>query len=476
MGGMNLFTSLGVNMEFNQNTGLNKEEFNYFKNEIYLRKKYSNLFPYAKAVFDSAIDLSPENFEEILGRISRTSARFSNNVHSGLAASTERDFHDSKDRLKFYHSVLVGGRELDVLSNRKKNIYEVLEKIKSDGKDNIKYFLQLDDEVNLDKSFAYNKISPELKLLFKDSKDNIGTNYGYDFIHVRFDLPQEFYNDYANAVLKESYIHEILHSMAFCEMGALFPTKTVVDYGKSKMIPLISAEEFGYYDKIYSKRGAEVFNIYDVVFDENFNSKLKIKKVDILNMLKEEAVVENWANDIAESVGVFDKLKENDIIYQQDYGTLPYIAGMFNIVCNNEWRNQHITGVKGEKCDLKDAERMDSLFRKYYLSYGKSRYSVDLSLNKEGIDKVVKSMSDIVQFCDKKYKTLLEDDKLSDKQIEKYKYNRYMFINMDSTSKFIDSQSVKLENSEMIYNLRDGIYKEFKMEKYSNSEQEVQTF
>ena len=42
---MNLFTSLGVNMEFNQNTGLNKEEFNYFKNEIYLRKKYSNLFP-----------------------------------------------------------------------------------------------------------------------------------------------------------------------------------------------------------------------------------------------------------------------------------------------------------------------------------------------------------------------------------------------------------------------------------------------
>ena len=97
MGGMNLFTSLGVNMEFNQNTGLNKEEFNYFKNEIYLRKKYSNLFPYVKAAFDSAIDLSPENFEEILGRISRTSARFSNNVHSGLAASTERDFHDSKD-------------------------------------------------------------------------------------------------------------------------------------------------------------------------------------------------------------------------------------------------------------------------------------------------------------------------------------------------------------------------------------------
>ena len=452
---------------------MTKEEFDFFKNDIALRKKFSNLYPFVKMIYDEVVDVMPETDWMLLGRLNKTNAKYSKNVTVDLSDGTMRRPFETVFGIDFQRSVFMGMYELEKMSSRTGNANDIYQKIKSAENENVNFFLRLNDSANLD-NIQTSAISEDIIRHLKLEKDKIGTNEDYYFLHARQYMPQRYYDTYIKAMKKESFIHEILHALAYCEIGALefknFDPDVDDEYDfdiagnldKIETYPAFSFKDFQLDDFMYVQNGADIAFVSIADFTENMSIGFRPLFNNFVANLKEEAIVENWASEMADKFGVFAELDKNNIVYERDYGTIPFVAGMFNIACDNEWKSQHIYGIKGLNCDMQDVNKMDELFANYLSCFYKDIRKFDITLDEKDVPKVVSAMTDIVKFCDKKVQDKIACSQISKEDQEKYRFNRYMFTNMDATSKFICTQGVRMENNNVIYQLQKEIGNQFR--------------
>ncbi len=245
--------------------------------------------------------------------------------------------------------------------------------------ENLNYFFALDNDRNLSTVKALNT-SEVLKKI--DETDNL-----------------EKINEVNNAInkytVRESFIHEMLHCM--------IDLKECVRENNENSIT------------VFFKQGGKVELSQELVRDA-FDRGTWNKKQPVYNMVnryREEGVVEDWANDIAENLGFCDELKSFYLVPTLSYGALPYIAGMYNAVSNGELRNQHMTGNVGEKTPAGEVEQFDKLFNDFMLTLLGEPQNAKVDLEKLDYIESAKSLVNIIKFCDEKFENLLKTKSLN---------------------------------------------------------------
>ncbi len=459
---------------------MTKEEFDFFKNEIVLRRKFSSLYPFVKSVYGEITAIMPEMDRMILDRLNKTNAKFSPKMADPTWSDfTNRRPYETSFGIDFQRSVFLGRYELERMSNRIGEEKALNQKIKSMEKGNINFFMRFGDSANLDK-IETSQISGDIIKHLKLEKNKIGTNEDYLFIHTNQHMPLRYYDNYIKAVKRESFIHELLHALAYCEMGRIefenFDANfdDAIDFdvasslNKIDTMPLYSFKELELDDFVFLQNGADIESVFVTDLLDFGGVGLVPVYNSYTSHLKEEAIVEGWASEIAEKCGVFDDLDRNNIVYERDYGTLPFIASMFNIACDEEWKVQHIKGMKSLRCEMQDANKMDELFSNYISCFFKDKNKIEANLEETDIPKIISAMKDIVLFCDEKVKDKIAYGEISKEDEEKYRFNKYMFTNMDATSKFLDSQGAKIENKSALYLLKNKMHNEFRTSESRN--------
>lgn len=393
----------------------NKREKFLFENSAYLRLKFGYCYPFLKEIYSQVIDCSVEERDEILKRLEKTKIEYVD-----------------KSNQKYF----------DVFTNRSL--------IVNDGKIELerKVFITKDEEFNAllgCKTKRKAKISSSLfEFVYDDSKivDNfkmlkqknkIQQQFIHQYINNRT-IPLYLKSQYNKALVEQNFIHQLLHAVSYASVEKFDDNNSDISFKKF----------VNYDDKLSVKFGVEQVGVFGVKFvkDTDLVDDVVLLHNEFINQFKEESIVEKWANEISNNLGVFDKLYKEGIVDVTDYGTLPFIEGMFNVVNNGEWRNQYITGRFAEKCSIEDAVEMDKLFKNYVLSIV-DKNNNDFFDNDINLNNLIDCMVEIIDYCDSKFTKLVQENKLSEKQKQDFIEDRYMFLNSDNTINLIMGLSVQ---------------------------------
>ncbi len=449
---------------------LTDEEFSFFKNELAMRRRFGNYYPYVKLMFDKMVELSPDTKQDILERLKKATAKFTTRGSDFFPLDiTINELIVNNSKLEFFNSIFLRKYDYEILklnnTHQKTDCVIDFEKMKQEG---IDFFMSLGDDVNLMDIRKKDSLSREVKAVLLGQKKKIGTSREVK-LDYGVELPEEFHEIYGKMFNRIAFVHEMLHASAYCEMGTLvsMPNR-YCNFGKYRTKTISNFNEIDLKDLVYLKRGADINSVmrYAVKKDE---IEKKFELIDFFGLLKEEAVVENWSTEIAEDE-ILGDLNKNNMIYYYGYGVVSAVAGMFDVVNNGEWRTQLITGQKGLRASYDDVIKMDELFENYLHSIRHNRYKEGYEIKSRNAKSVADALLEIAGYCDEKFEALAKENKLSDKQKERYNYNRYWLGCFNSTYCTIHSNNKKKQNKKALYKIKDEIYKNFKMEKYSSRE------
>ena len=375
---------------------LNEKEKEFFEDEKFLKKRYSQYYFLLEPLFKELIKFNPKQRERILYDLKCTKVSCNNqNMHS--QASTIRIFEVPK-----------GFTSLVLIQNKRYNQkLQLVNPTDEEIENAIKFYYNLSDNDNLNNIVVDRHTENFLRKYIDLAKLEKEVDSSAQTILKTKIIPEKILSEYHKQAMRTAYIHEMLHALAH---------KKICYVEDNKFVKINNIQNKKNDSKLCIFYGANPY-IYLVKFDNEF----EVREFDNHSMYKEEAIVEDWAVDMLREMGGFKKLeKEYYTTLHCTYSVINYLAGLINIAFNGEWRNQLLTGNFGEKVDLKVSNELNNLFDNFIISIIGKKHNTEYFCKDINAKQVCKSWIDLIRYCDEEYLKLLKNNQLSLSQQEKY--------------------------------------------------------
>lgn len=312
-------------------------EMKFFENKKLLRKKFGIHSEIIRPYFNEIVSYTPSREREIFDKLRGTTIRYTTNENMCDADGYTERMNVGKH---YANGVVLSNSDYidNALYNRKGEWLRDRTEDEIVGEACERYF----GENTQNHDGLLNRILKKLqhnKLNIQDELNTVAT--------------------YAKDSHRLTAVHELNHCMAhkkvfFVPKGA--EIKTFADVCRLAVKP--DKKNKKNFDIVFTYGEANV-----TVYEFGKNGKLSPKARPFASVLKEEAIVEDWAREITAKLGLMQmSLNEYDKAQTfAEYRPFNYIVGMWNMISNNELRKRFLGGVVNDRATDEFNKKFDKL-------------------------------------------------------------------------------------------------------------------
>ena len=380
-----------------------KKEEKFFADDARIRHKLGTYGWIAKPMYRELISAYPAERERLFDSLQHTFVKLDNIDNSddmGTSSQTRAYTGRTYDLdMKVVNNIVMQSKHFD----QDFNLVDYTDEEKQRA---FEYLLSMDNGVNLD------KFKPTAEQL---DERNIFTKYAGEYLQnehnylIDREIPEDILAEMDKVGGRQSFIHEMLHAYAKEDMFKY-------DLGNYAEYP---NKDLWAHDLRYLERVGSMFQTYFAWDDEHCSFAYQS---NMYQKYKEESIVDEWSCDMAEKFGFFDKLNfDYHCNYEYPYVMLTAVGGIFDVIGNGEWRNELLTGKRGEKLDLAELEKMETVYFDFVSALLANEHIDDPKFEDVIAPQLASAWIRLLDYCDNRFNELLDLDLLTQEQI--YRYN-----------------------------------------------------